>query len=158
MTASKAAEDLVQDVVRAVSTLEPFPILQFMQRLYNKARQTPNAAVFKTQLPVETEPPVDPPYWPNDGLLLNNIDASPRLQTLALQSIVTAVASLDNDTDKSGFRGCVQGVSSPRMRLAAVLVRSRTTCHDVRQESRLTFVCNPGSSYRGNKQRYPFVD
>lgn len=105
MATSVPAAQLVHDVVTAVSTLEPFPVLSFMQRLYDKTRRTPNAAVFSTRLPVETQ------YGPDDGLLLNNIDETPRLQKLAVQCIVKAVASLDNGTDKSGFRGCVLGVS-----------------------------------------------
>ncbi|GAB1316433.1 hypothetical protein MFIFM68171_06643 [Madurella fahalii] len=103
MSTITLAEQLVEDVVAAVSSLQPFPVLPFMQRLYDKARQTPNAASFRDQLPLEAE------YGPNDGLLLDGIDETDRLQKLALQSIVKVVSFLDDGTDKAGFRACVQG-------------------------------------------------
>ncbi|KAK4203359.1 hypothetical protein QBC40DRAFT_262471 [Triangularia verruculosa] len=99
---SDVTAQLVKSVVTAVSSLEPFPVLSFMQRLYNKARLTPNAAAFRGQLPPE------PHYGPDDGLFLNNIDETDRLQKLAAQCIVGAVSLLDDNTDKAGFRACVQ--------------------------------------------------
>jgi hypothetical protein len=105
MATPDATAQLVQAVVTATSSLEPFPVLQFMQRLYDKARQTGTAAAFRTQLPLETQ------YGPDDGLLINNVNQATSLTKLATQCIVKAVASLDNGTDKSGFRACVQGVS-----------------------------------------------
>jgi hypothetical protein len=105
MDGTNPASQVVREVVTAVSTLDPFPVLPFMQRLYNKARMTPSAATFREQLPIETQ------YGPDDGFLLDNVDATARFQTLAVECIVNALSSLDNNTDKPDFRACVQGVS-----------------------------------------------
>jgi hypothetical protein len=106
MATSDATAQLVKDVVTATSSLEPFPVLSFMQRLYNKARLTPTAAAFRDQLPPE------PQYGPDNGLVLDNVDETARLQKLATQCIVKAVSLLDDNTDKAGFRACVAGVST----------------------------------------------
>ncbi|KAK4174090.1 hypothetical protein QBC36DRAFT_303126 [Triangularia setosa] len=107
-TPSDITAQLVKSVITAVSSLEPFPVLSFMQRLYNKARLTPNAAAFRGQLPPE------PQYGPDDGLFLNNVDETDRIQKLAAQCIVKAVSLLDDNTDKAGFRACVQSARAIR--------------------------------------------
>ena len=106
MGTSDATAQLLKDVITSASSLDPFPVLPFMQRLYDKARQTPNAGTFRDQLPLEAQ------YGPDDGLLLDNVDQTARLQKLAAQCVVKAVSLLDDGTDKAGFRACVQGVSA----------------------------------------------
>lgn len=76
-----------------------------MNRLYSKTRATSVLSVFRPQLdPVE-------PYGPNPEIaLIDNVPVDESLNRLAVQSIVSAIGGLDNNTDKSNFRACVNPV------------------------------------------------
>ncbi|KAJ1324773.1 Hint domain-containing protein [Microdochium nivale] len=129
MSSSVTATELVREVVEAIATLPPFPILPFMQRLYNKAQQTQIVKSSGFQLPVQSQ------YGSDDGLLLDGVDQSAALGDLAASAIVNAVSSLDDGTDKSGFRACVNGtvaqhnINSNVLSLTSLLIAEHINWH-----------------------------
>jgi len=99
---------LVQDVVTSIRTLEAFPHARFMDRLYSKTRAVAKIAVFRDHLePVQ-------PFGPDpESASIDIISVAPHLESLAVQSVVSAIGDLDDGTDKSGFRPCVHPVRLP---------------------------------------------
>jgi hypothetical protein len=105
---------LVQDVVTAMNGLKDFPSGDFMNRLYNMSRWSSKIAVFrdKLQLAPDFGPDARTPY-------IDNQNVADEIDNLAVQSIVAAISSLDDGTDKPNFRSCVKGVSLPASPTAA---------------------------------------
>jgi hypothetical protein len=106
--AAQDASRLVQDVVTSIRTLEPFPHAKFMDRLYTKTRAVAKIGIFRDRLePVQ-------PFGPDpESATIDIISVAPHLESLAIQSVVSAVGDLDDGTDKSGFRPCVHPVRLP---------------------------------------------
>lgn len=85
--------------------LQPFPNQKFVDRLYNKAVQAANVAVFKDNLPSQL------PYGPDDGMYIDGADATEHIKLLAEQCAVQALSRLAPGSDKFGIRDTANLVS-----------------------------------------------
>lgn len=96
---------ILPETVALLTLIQPFPNQKFIDRLYNKAVQTSNVAVFKADLPAQ------PPYGPDDGMHIDGVDATDHIQLLAEQAAVQALGSLAPGSDKYGIRNSANVVS-----------------------------------------------
>ncbi|RYO86620.1 hypothetical protein DL764_008985 [Monosporascus ibericus] len=104
-------EKLTQGLIETIGALPHFPVTAYMNRLYNITRTASILTPFKNDLTIR---PIENDEAPTQvsGLKIDGRDESDAINTLAVQSVVTAISSLNSTSDKPGFRACVKGAVS----------------------------------------------
>ncbi|KAI8715155.1 hypothetical protein NCS52_01022700 [Fusarium sp. LHS14.1] len=110
---------LVRQVLEALRKLDPFPVTDFMARLFNLARNAPDISPLKSAFQVQEH---TSPFVANA-----NIDTS-LLNRIAVEAIVTSIGKINASADKAGFNSCIkkpeanQGTFSDMTQIASLLL------------------------------------
>ncbi|MCJ1421447.1 hypothetical protein MMC32_007811 [Xylographa parallela] len=97
----------VAAVIGALRGIPQFPAVDFVNRLYNKARSCGNVAPFQAHLQ-----PLAPYGEDPNGPALDQVNASSYLELLAESSAVQALGNLDPANDKHKLKACANQASS----------------------------------------------
>ncbi|MCJ1388432.1 hypothetical protein MMC18_001279 [Xylographa bjoerkii] len=93
-------------VIGALRGISQFPAVDFVNRLYNKARLCANVAPFEAHLP-----PLAPYGDDPNSLRLDEVDASEYLELLAESAAVQGLGNLDPADDKHKLKACANQAS-----------------------------------------------
>lgn len=97
----------IRALITALKKIPSFSSPDYINRLHDKVRHSPNIGVFFNSLVSF------PTFGPDpDSLIIDNVDASAYLTLLAEATAVQALSDLDPSVDGHNLRGCANQVAS----------------------------------------------
>ena len=93
-------------LIKALKKISSFSSPDYVNRLHDKARNSPNISVFRDSL--ESFPTFGPDP---DSLTIDNVDASAYITLLAEATAVQALSDLDPSVDGHDMRSCANQVA-----------------------------------------------